>query len=78
MSRAKVKYRVTPPEYEGELPVKVELFSEPFNPHYQREFRGWKFEEITGVCIANPRPRGWLKFRMWLRAKIARLFRISK
>jgi hypothetical protein len=49
-------YACTGPEYLGELGVRVELFSEPFNMFaQQRLVKGWAFAEIVGFVIANPR-----------------------
>jgi hypothetical protein len=49
-------YATTGPEYMGELGIRVELFSEPFNMFAQQRFvKGWAFGEIIGFVIANPR-----------------------
>jgi hypothetical protein len=49
-------YAVTGPEYMGEMGIRVELFSEPFNMFSQMRFvKGWAFGEIIGFVIANPR-----------------------
>lgn len=49
-------YAVTGPEYMGEMGIRVELFSEPFNMFSQFRFvKGWAFGEIIGFVIANPR-----------------------
>jgi hypothetical protein len=49
-------YAVTGSEYMGEMGVRVELFSEPFNKFSQREMvKGWAFGEIIGFCIPNSR-----------------------
>lgn len=49
-------YACTGPEYMGEMGIRVELFSEPFNMFAQQRFvKGWAFGEIIGFVIANPR-----------------------
>lgn len=49
-------YAVTGPEYLGELGIRVELFSEPYNMFsQQRLVKGWAFAEIVGFVISNPR-----------------------
>lgn len=49
-------YAVTGSEYMGEMGVRVELFSEPFNKFSQRELvKGWAFGEIIGFAIPNSR-----------------------
>jgi len=49
-------YAVTGSEYLGEMGVRVELFSEPFNMFSQRRLvKGWAFGEILGFGIPNPR-----------------------
>jgi len=49
-------YAVTGSEYMGEMGVRVELFSEPFNKFSQRELvKGWAFGEIIGFVIPNSR-----------------------
>jgi len=49
-------YATTGPEYMGEMGIRVELFSEPFNMFSQMRFvKGWAFGEIIGFIIANPR-----------------------
>jgi hypothetical protein len=49
-------YAVTGSEYMGEMGVRVELFSEPFNKFSQRELvKGWAFGEIIGFCVPNSR-----------------------
>jgi len=49
-------YACTGPEYMGEMGIRVELFSEPFNMFSQlRMVKGWAFGEIIGFVIANPR-----------------------
>jgi hypothetical protein len=43
-------------EYLGEMGVRVELFSEPFNKFSHREsVKGWAFIEMVGFGITNPR-----------------------
>lgn len=49
-------YAVTGSEYMGEMGVRVELFSEPFNKFANRELvKGWAFGEIIGFAIPNSR-----------------------
>lgn len=49
-------YAVTGSEYLGEMGVRVELFSEPFNMFSQRRLvKGWAFGEIIGFAIPNSR-----------------------
>ena len=49
-------YAVTGPEYMGEMGVRVELFSEPFNMFaLRRTVKGWAFTEIIGFAVVNPR-----------------------
>lgn len=49
-------YATTGSEYMGEMGVRVELFSEPFNKFSQRELvKGWAFGEIIGFVIPNSR-----------------------
>jgi hypothetical protein len=49
-------YAVTGPEYMGEMGIRVELFSEPFNMFSQMRFvKGWAFGEIVGFVISNAR-----------------------
>lgn len=49
-------YAVTGSEYMGEMGVRVELFSEPFNKFSQREMvKGWAFGEIIGFALPNSR-----------------------
>lgn len=53
-------YAVTGPEYMGEMGIRVELFSEPFNMFAQRRFvKGFAFGEIIGFCVCNG--RSWAK-----------------
>lgn len=49
-------YAVTDPEYMGEMGIRVELFSEPFNMFaLRRSVKGWAFTEIIGFAVVNPR-----------------------
>jgi hypothetical protein len=49
-------YAVTDSEYLGEMGVRIELFSEPFNKFSHREtVKGWAFCEMIGFCIPNAR-----------------------
>lgn len=49
-------YATTGAEYLGEMGIRVELFSEPFNMFsHRRTVKGWAFCEIIGFAIANPR-----------------------
>jgi hypothetical protein len=49
-------YAATDSEYMGEMGVRVELFSEPFNMFSQRRLvKGWAFGEIIGFAIPNSR-----------------------
>jgi hypothetical protein len=49
-------YAVTASEYLGEMGIRVELFSEPFNKFSHREtVKGWAFVEIVGFGLPNPR-----------------------
>jgi hypothetical protein len=49
-------YACTGSEYLGEMGVRVELFSEPFNMFSQRRLvKGWAFGEIIGFAIPNSR-----------------------
>jgi len=49
-------YAVTGSEYLGEMGVRVELFSEPFNMYSERRLvKGWAFGEIIGFGIPNTR-----------------------
>jgi hypothetical protein len=49
-------YAVTGPEYLGEMGIRVELFSEPFNMFaQQRLVKGWAFAEIVGFAISSAR-----------------------
>jgi len=49
-------YAATGSEYLGEMGVRVELFSEPFNMFSQRRLvKGWAYGEIVGFGIPNAR-----------------------
>ena len=49
-------YAVTGSEYMGEMGVRVELFSEPFNKFVMKEMvKGWAFGEIIGFVLPNSR-----------------------
>lgn len=49
-------YAVTGPEYFGEMGIRVELFSEPFNMFSQFRFvKGWAYGEIIGYVIPSPK-----------------------
>lgn len=49
-------YAATGPEYMGEMGIRVELFSEPFNMFaLRRTVKGWAFTEIIGFAVVNPR-----------------------
>jgi hypothetical protein len=49
-------YACTGSEYLGEMGVRVELFSEPFNQFSQRRsVKGWAFMEIIGFALPNSR-----------------------
>lgn len=49
-------YATTSSEYMGEMGVRVELFSEPFNKYAQKEtVKGWMFCEMIGFVIPNSR-----------------------
>lgn len=49
-------YAVTAPEYMGEMGIRLELFSEPFNMFaLKRTVKGWAFCEIIGFAVVNPR-----------------------
>lgn len=49
-------YAVTGSEYLGEMGIRVELFSEPFNEYsQQRLVKGWAFGQILGYGIPNAR-----------------------
>lgn len=47
-------YAVTGSEYLGEMGVRIELFSEPFNMYAQmRLVKGWAFGELIGLGVPN-------------------------
>jgi hypothetical protein len=49
-------YACTSSEYMGEMGIRVELFSEPFNKYSHREMvKGWAFGEICGFVLPNSR-----------------------
>lgn len=49
-------YAVTPADNLGEMGIRVELFSEPYNKFSQQEtVKGWAFIEIIGFGISNVR-----------------------
>lgn len=49
-------YASTGPEYLGEMGIRVELFSEPFNMFsHRRSVKGWAFIEMLGFAIPNPK-----------------------
>lgn len=49
-------YAVTGPETFGEMGIRTELFSEPFNMFAQFRFvKGWAFGELIGHVVVNPR-----------------------
>ena len=49
-------YAVTGSDYLGEMGVRVEMFSEPFNKYAQGELvKGWAFGEIIGFGIPEPK-----------------------
>ena len=49
-------YGITGPEYLGEMGIRVELFSEPFNMFAMQRFvKGWAYGEIIGFAISNTR-----------------------
>lgn len=49
-------YAVTGSDYLGEMGIRVELFSEPYNKYPMQEtVKGWMFLEIVGFGIPNPR-----------------------
>lgn len=48
-------YAVTSPEYLGEMGIRQELFSEPFNKFNQQQtVKGWAFIEVCGFGIPQP------------------------
>jgi hypothetical protein len=47
-------YACAGPEYLGEMGIRIELFSEPFNEYAnQRTTKGWAFVEQVGYVIPN-------------------------
>lgn len=49
-------YGVAAPEYLGEMAIRTELFSEPFNMFNQFRFvKGWAIGEIIGFVLPNPK-----------------------
>ena len=49
-------YAVTGADYMGEMGVRVELFSEPYNKYsHQQTVKGWAFCEIIGFGLPNAR-----------------------
>lgn len=49
-------YATTASEYMGEMGIRVELFSEPFNKYAQKEtVKGWMFCEMVGFVLPNSR-----------------------
>jgi len=49
-------YATTGAEYMGEMGVRIELFSEPYNKYAQQEtVKGWAFVEMIGFVIPNAR-----------------------
>lgn len=49
-------YACTGPDYLGEMGVRIELFSEPFNRYAQNELvKGWAFGEMIGFGIPEAR-----------------------
>jgi hypothetical protein len=49
-------YATTSSEYLGEMGIRVELFSEPYNNFNRQELsKGWAFGEICGFAIPNSR-----------------------
>lgn len=49
-------YACTGSDYLGEMGIRVELFSEPFNKFsHSQTVKGWAFCEILGFAIPNPR-----------------------
>lgn len=49
-------YAVTGSEYLGEMGIRIELFSEPWNAYAERRLvKGWAFGELIGFGIPNPR-----------------------
>lgn len=49
-------YAVASPEYLGELGIRIELFSEPYNRlPFGETVKGWAFMELIGMIIVNNR-----------------------
>lgn len=49
-------YATTGADYMGEMGVRIELFSEPYNKYsHQETVKGWAFIEMVGFGIANSR-----------------------
>lgn len=49
-------YAVPAPEYLGDMGIRVDLFSEPFNQYAnQLTVKGWAFMEILGIGLPNSR-----------------------
>lgn len=49
-------YATTGADYMGEMGVRIELFSEPYNKYsHQETVKGWAFIEMIGFAIANSR-----------------------
>ena len=49
-------YATTGADYMGEMGVRIELFSEPYNKYgFQETVKGWAFIEMVGFGIANSR-----------------------
>ena len=49
-------YCVTPPDNFGEMGIRIELFSEPYNKYSHEEtVKGWAFIEMVGFGISNTR-----------------------
>ena len=49
-------YACTAPEYYGEMGIRMDLYSEPFNKYsHQETVKGWAFCEILGFGVANSR-----------------------
>lgn len=49
-------YALTGADYMGEMGIRVELFSEPYNKFVNQELvKGWAFAEIIGFGIPNPK-----------------------
>jgi len=49
-------YATTGADYMGEMGIRIELFSEPYNKYsHQETVKGWAFIEMVGFVIANAR-----------------------